>query len=124
MQANKAKNTRPELMLRSALRERGYGGYRIHWNVAGKPDICYPGKKIAIFVNGCFWHRCPYCNPPMPQSNIDYWNDKFVKNIQRDKNNASILESEGWCVLIVWECEIKTDIEHVLDAIIITIDSR
>lgn len=57
MSAIKAKNTKPEIMLRKALWFEGYSGYRLHWKkVAGRPDICYPRKKVAIFVNGCFWH--------------------------------------------------------------------
>ena len=59
MKANKSKDTSPELKVRKALREAGYPGYRQNWKKApGKPDICYPGRKVAIFINGCFWHRC------------------------------------------------------------------
>ena len=65
MSANKAKNTKPEIALRKALWSEGYKGYRLNWkNVPGRPDIAYPGKKIAIFVNGCYWHRCPKCDLP------------------------------------------------------------
>ena len=66
MQANKSKNTKPELLVRARLREAGYTGYRLHWKKApGKPDICFPGRRVAIFVNGCFWHRCPHCALPL-----------------------------------------------------------
>lgn len=121
MQANKAKNTKPELQLRKALRCNGYGGYRLHWKVVGKPDICYPGKKIAIFVNGCFWHRCPFCNPPMPETNIDFWKEKFSKNVLRDKKNTNQLKNEGWIVLVVWECEIKNSLDDVVARIVATL---
>ncbi len=107
MQANKARNTKPELLLRQSLRSIGLSGYRLHWKIPGKPDICYPGRKIAIFVNGCFWHRCPKCNPPMPQTNVDYWSKKFERNIRRDCETISILERNEWTVSVVWECEIK-----------------
>ena len=60
MQANKSKNTKPELLVRHALRDAGLPGYRLHWKKApGKPDVCYPGRKVAVFVHGCYWHRCP-----------------------------------------------------------------
>ena len=81
MQANKSKNTKPELKVRAALREAGLGGYRLHWKAApGKPDVSYPGKRVAIFVNGCFWHRCPFCSTRSPQSNVEFWEEKFARN--------------------------------------------
>ena len=108
MQANKSKNTKPELMVRRALREAGMPGYRLHWKKCpGRPDICYPGRKVAIFVNGCFWHRCPHCNMPDPKSNVEFWKAKFARNVERDQRNYSTLVSEGWTVLVVWECALK-----------------
>ena len=86
MQANKSKNTKPELRVRAALRDAGLSGYRLHWKKApGKPDICYPGRRVAIFVNGCFWHRCPHCALPLPKSNVDFWRAKFARNRARDE---------------------------------------
>lgn len=111
MSAIKGKNTKPELLLRKALWNKGIRGYRLHWKKApGKPDIAFPSKKIAIFVNGCFWHRCPICKPHMPKSNIEYWTEKFNKNVTRDKLKKDELETLGWTVLIIWECEIKKDL--------------
>lgn len=108
MQANKSKNTKPELLVRHALREAGLPGYRLHWKkCAGRPDICYPGRKVAIFVNGCFWHRCPHCNLPLPKSNVAFWEAKFARNQARDARNYAALVSDGWTVLIVWECALK-----------------
>jgi DNA mismatch endonuclease (patch repair protein) len=111
MRANKGKNTKPELIVRKMLRDAGHPGYRLHWKIrdkAGrvicKPDICYPGKKIAIFVHGCFWHRCPNCNPPMPKKNRDYWLAKFEDNVARDRLNEQQLRANGWVVLTIWEC--------------------
>ena len=117
MQANKRKDTGPELILRRYLREYGMGGYRLQWKIKGHPDICYPGKKLAIFVNGCFWHRCPRCHPPVPQTNVQYWNEKFNRNMERDKENIETLESEGWTVLVVWECELKNNPSKVVEII-------
>ena len=108
MKANKGKDTEPEIIVRLMLRELGYPGYRLNWRKApGRPDIAYPGRKLAIFVNGCFWHRCPYCNLPLPKSHLDYWEPKFAANVERDKRKTSELESSGWKVLIIWECQIR-----------------
>lgn len=86
LKAVKSKNTAPEILLRKALRSFGIIGYRLHWNKApGKPDIAFPSRKIAIFVHGCFWHRCPYCKQKEPQTNVDFWNDKFRKTKERDR---------------------------------------
>lgn len=117
MKGNKGKNTKPEVALRMALRSTGYPGYRLQWKVDGHPDICYPGRKVAIFVNGCFWHRCPYCNLPLPKHNRDFWVDKFQKNVDRDRRNTESLESKGWIVITVWECQIKKDLPGVTDMI-------
>jgi DNA mismatch endonuclease (patch repair protein) len=111
MSANKGKNTKPELLLRKALWNNGIKGYRLHWKkVPGKPDIAFPGKKIAIFVNGCFWHRCPICKPSMPKSNIKFWTEKFNKNIERDQKKIEALKALNWKVLTIWECELKKDL--------------
>lgn len=108
MQANKSKNTKPELKVRAALREAGLSGYRIHWKKApGSPDICYPGRKLAIFVNGCFWHSCPYCTNHKPKTNQEFWTAKFERNRARDERDQSQLVAAGWTVLVVWECRLK-----------------
>jgi DNA mismatch endonuclease (patch repair protein) len=108
MRSNKARNTRPELMLRSALWATGLNGYRISYKKApGRPDIAYPSKRIAIFVHGCFWHRCPRCNMPLPKSHKGYWKEKFKRNNERDIRKRQELENLGWRVFEFWECEIK-----------------
>jgi len=118
MSSNKAKDTLPEIVLRRSLRENGAGGYRLRWKVPGRPDIAYPGKKVAIFVNGCFWHRCPYCDLPLPRSNTEFWSDKFEKNKERDQRKRELLEAEGWKVIVIWECEIQKNIRIVTDTIL------
>jgi DNA mismatch endonuclease (patch repair protein) len=108
MQANKSKNTGPELRVRAALREAGLSGYRLHWKKApGRPDICFPGRRVAIFVNGCYWHRCPYCARPLPKTNVEFWSGKFERNRQRDERNEAQLVEMGWTVVVVWECELR-----------------
>ena len=118
MSANKAKNTKPEIALRKALWSEGYKGYRLNWkNVPGRPDIAYPGKKIAIFVNGCYWHRCPKCDLPLPKTNTIFWKEKFEKNVKRDKKKNDELLSLNWIVLVFWECDIKSDISNSIQKI-------
>lgn len=118
MSAIKGKNTKPELILRKVLWHNGLKGYRLHWKKApGKPDIAFPGKKVAIFVNGCFWHRCPHCQPPQPKSNMHFWDEKFRKNIERDRKKLSLLDKEGWTSLVIWECQIKNDLKECLNSI-------
>lgn len=119
MRSNKGKDTKPELILRKMLRESGHPGYRLNWKKApGRPDIAYPGKKVAIFINGCFWHRCPYCNLPLPKSNTEFWNDKFLRNIERDdKKNKELIEL-GWTVIVIWECELKKNPNNCMERIV------
>ena len=109
MKANKGANTKPELVVRKRLRDAGLVGYRLHWKVAGKPDIAWPGKKVAIFVNGCFWHRCPHCDLPLPKSNVEYWVAKFDANQERDEHKVRELTEAGWRVHTIWECQLKKD---------------
>ncbi|WII08089.1 very short patch repair endonuclease [Methanomassiliicoccales archaeon LGM-RCC1] len=117
MKGNVRKDTKPELILRKGLRDAGYSGYRLQWKVPGRPDICYPGRKIAIFVNGCFWHRCPKCNLPVPTNNREYWESKFEANKIRDADKISALESSGWTVMVVWECDLKKNLESQIERI-------
>ena len=107
MQANKGRDTKPELAVRKALRSAGWTGYRLQWKVPGRPDICFPGRKVAIFVNGCFWHRCPHCDLPLPKSNVEYWEEKFERNRKRDERNESLLVERGWTVIVIWECRLR-----------------
>ena len=118
MSSNKAKNTKPELRLRKALYADGVRGYRLNWKkVPGKPDIAFPGRKISIFINGCYWHRCPHCELPLPKTNTEFWKEKFDKNIRRDKKKEKELLDLGWTVLVFWECKIKTNIKDCINKI-------
>lgn len=103
------KDTEPELTVRRLCREIGFAGYRIHRkDLPGKPDLAWIGRKLAIFVHGCFWHGhdCPE-GIRKPKSNYDYWISKIKRNQQRDARNIADLRAAGWCVLILWECEIS-----------------
>lgn len=113
MSANKAKDTKPELLFRKALWAKGIKGYRLHWNkVPGRPDIAFPQKKVAVFVNGCFWHRCPNCKLPLPKSNSFFWLEKFNKNTERDMKKIKLLQEADWKVLVVWECQLANNLNQ------------
>jgi DNA mismatch endonuclease (patch repair protein) len=103
MRSIRSKNTCPELKLRKALWSRGFR-YRIHYGKE-KIDIAFPSKKIALFVDGCFWHGCPL-HSHLPKSNEAYWTPKLRKNIERDLAKNRRLEAEGWKVLRFWEHEL------------------
>ena len=107
MQGNKRANTKPELLVRERLRKAGLTGYRLQWKVPGHPDIAWPGKRVAIEVRGCFWHRCPHCKPSAPKKNVEYWEAKFARNLERDAENVHKLEEMGWRVHVIWECQLK-----------------
>lgn len=125
MSANRGKDTTPEMTLRWALRQVGLPGYRLHWKKApGRPDIAYPGRKVAIFVHGCFWHRCPFCAPPLPKSHTDFWRKKFDRNKERDERKIKELEDAGWTPIVVWECQIKNDLDEVVSRIKDSVDQR
>ena len=118
MSANKAKNTKPELLMRKALWHEGIKGYRLNWEkVPGKPDIAFPSKKIAIFINGCYWHRCPKCELPLPKTNTKFWKEKFDKNVERDRKKNDELLSLNWNVLVLWECDIKKNVSVSIDKV-------
>ncbi len=118
MSANRAKNTKPEVTLRRALWAQGLRGYRLHLKtVPGRPDLAFPVKRLAVFVHGCFWHRCSICKPSTPKSNIDFWRNKFDRNIERDERKARDLIEAGWKVLVIWECEIKQNLTEVVKRI-------
>jgi DNA mismatch endonuclease, patch repair protein len=108
MRANRAKDTLPERSLRSALRTAGLVGYRLNWRLApGRPDIAYPGRSVAVFVHGCFWHHCPRCHPGLPKGHRAFWAAKFRANRIRDRRKRRELEASDWTVVEIWECEVR-----------------
>ena len=105
----KSKDTGPELTVRKFLHRSGYR-FRLHRkDLPGNPDIVLPKYKIAIFVHGCFWHRHVDCRfAYFPKSRTEFWNNKFLKNINRDNKVKHELEQLGWSVFVIWECETKS----------------
>ena len=115
MLANRSTDTGPEKAVRGMLREAGHPGYRLHWRIDDeggryicRPDITYPGRRVAIFVHGCFWHRCPTCALGLPKTNMEYWSEKFERNVERDHLKEAALLDRGWKVRTIWECEVAT----------------
>ena len=120
MAAIRSKDTKPELRVRSFLHKAGFR-FRIHRkDLPGTPDIVLPKYRTVIFVHGCFWHCHPGCSlAATPKSNEKFWRNKLEGNVERDKRNIRELEDAGWRVLIVWECETKS--EEFLSSLIRTI---
>jgi len=108
MAAIKSKNTKPELAVRSALRALKVG-YRLNRrDLVGTPDVVMYGRRKIVLVHGCFWHRHDDCRYAyMPKSRVEFWAEKFRKTVERDSRNFEALTSDGWSVLIIWECETK-----------------
>jgi len=107
MRRIRGKNTKPEIAVRKLLFSLGYR-YRIHASsLPGKPDLCFPGRRKAIFVHGCFWHGhgCKISNEP--KTRTAYWQARFSKNKERDRANLLALHQLGWETLVVWECEVR-----------------
>ena len=102
----RAKNTGPEVTLRKRLFASGIRGYRIHFDLPGKPDIVFTRKKIAIFVDGCFWHKCPVCFQE-PETRKEFWMKKIQSNVDRDTKVNEQLKNDGWMVIRIWEHEIQ-----------------
>jgi DNA mismatch endonuclease (patch repair protein) len=112
----KGKNTKPELRLRKALWAKGLR-YRLHATMIGRPDVIFPRQRLAIFVDGCFWHGCPI-HGTNPVTNSDFWEIKIKGNIERDRRITTQLTIDGWMVIRVWEHEIKECPDKVTDKII------
>ena len=102
------RDTAPEIKVRRLLYKMGYRFRLNRTDLPGKPDIVMPGRRIAIFVHGCFWHRHPQCpRASMPASNRSFWEKKFQRNRERDLENVKELIELGWRVLVVWECSTR-----------------
>ena len=115
----RSKNTKPELLVRKYIFSKGYR-YRIHnKNLPGNPDISIKKYKIAIFINGCFWHGHDCDIGHLPKSNADFWREKIEKNRKRDLQKETELLDLQYSVYTIWECELtKNKIESTLSKLI------
>lgn len=104
----RSKDTAPEKRVRSFLHNAGFR-FRLHVKeLPGSPDIVLPKYRTAIFVHGCYWHRHPGCKfAYTPKTRIEFWQNKFTQNVERDLKKKILLKQAGWDVLIVWECSTK-----------------
>jgi DNA mismatch endonuclease, patch repair protein len=108
----RGRNTGPELALRHALWCKGLR-YRLKSALPGRPDIIFPSRRVALFVDGCFWHGCPQ-HGTSPKANSEFWRDKIRRNIERDRKMSDHIQNLGWTVLRFWEHEIDTDLSDVV----------
>jgi DNA mismatch endonuclease (patch repair protein) len=104
----RAKNTKPEMVVRRFLHAQGFR-YKLHdKTLPGKPDIVLPKYKIVIFIHGCFWHghdNCKYF--VVPKTRTEWWLNKINSNIANDEKAIKALKKEGWKIIILWECDLK-----------------
>ena len=114
----RSKDTKPEILLRSLLHKSGFR-FRLHKKgLPGSPDIVLPKHGTVIFVNGCFWHHHKGCRDgKIPKTRSEWWLAKIERNINRDKKTHRQLRALGWCVLVIWECEVKKKPHKVLSRI-------
>jgi DNA mismatch endonuclease (patch repair protein) len=109
MRGNKSRDTKPELALRRAIWAAGLRGYRVHRKgLPGSPDIAFGRARLAIFVDGCFWHGCPACYRA-PKTRSEFWRIKVETNQRRDRRDEARLTELGWSVIRIWECELRAD---------------
>ena len=106
-------NKSTEMIFMHLLRKNKIAGWRRHYPVEGTPDFVFPKEKIAVFIDGCFWHKCPKCYR-RPKSNKKYWDQKVEDNQRRDTNKRSRLRRDGWRVMRIWEHELKHNIEPLI----------
>ena len=112
----RGRDTGPELRLRRALWARGLR-YRVSYKLPGRPDIAFVGSRVAVFVDGCFWHGCPE-HGVRPKTNTAFWDNKLEENRVRDVRVAEELENQKWKVIRFWEHQIMDDLDTVVDAVL------
>ncbi|WP_311199682.1 very short patch repair endonuclease [Kocuria rhizophila] len=126
MSRQRRRDTKPEMELRRALRALGLG-YRVDVPLPGLPrrrcDVMFKGAKVAVFVDGCFWHSCPV-HGTVPQNNKSWWTEKLATNITRDRDTDEHLESLGWTVVRVWEHEDMADVARRVHGIVLAARRR
>lgn len=115
----KSKDTTIEVKVRKYLFSRGFRYRKNDKRLPGKPDIVLPKYKTVIFIHGCFWHRHEGCkDTTTPKTRTDFWNAKFERNVSNDRKHISELESMGYNVIVLWECEINNHFDETMDILI------
>ena len=118
MRGNRKVDTQPEIALRRELHSRGHRflkNARPETDIGCRVDIVFRGPRLAVFVDGCFWHGCP-AHGTRPRTNASYWEPKIARNMQRDRENNELLARRGWHVLRVWEHELTADAASRVEA--------
>lgn len=121
--ANRGRDTGPEMRLRSALHQRGLRyrvNRRVERGIRTTVDLAFGPAKVAVFVDGCFWHRCPE-HGTMPKANSGWWSEKLAHNVARDRRNDAALTAKGWKVIRVWEHQ---DVEKAAELIARAVRNR
>ena len=116
-------NKSTEIKLIELLKSNSISGWECDSKIFGKPDLLFPNFKLAIFVDGCFWHGCKICSKSkLPQSNKEFWKSKIEKNIRRDKLVSSLLRAKGYKVIRIRECQLKKNPNRQLSRILAIIE--
>lgn len=114
MASIRGKNTKPEMVVRKQVFAAGFR-YRLHArNLPGKPDLVLARYNVAVFVHGCFWHGHKCLNGKLPETNRDYWQEKFARNAKNDRRAIRALRTKGWKVVTIWECQLEKGIARLL----------
>ena len=111
------KDTSIELKLRKSLYANGVRGYRLHYKITGKPDFVFVGKKVAVFIDGCFWHKCSKCFV-RPKTRKKFWDEKIAINVKRDRRANRLLKKDNWIVIRFWEHDVNNRTDKVVSRII------
>ncbi|MCI0462562.1 MAG: very short patch repair endonuclease [Gemmataceae bacterium] len=106
-------NESTEMRMLRLFRQHGIKGWRRHLDLPGRPDFTFRRERVVLFIDGCFWHRCPRCNWT-PASNTEYWAAKFARNLATDRDANRALRRAGWKVLRIWEHWLKQEPERVV----------
>jgi DNA mismatch endonuclease (patch repair protein) len=123
MAAVRGKNTSPEVALRRALYAAGVRGWRCHYGRApGKPDLAWPGRRVAVFVDGAFWHG--HSSRHRPGRSGAYWDAKIDANVARDRRVDAELRDRGWTVLRVWDFEVRKSLADIVERVIAALETK
>ena len=123
MRQVKSENTKPEMLLRRTLWRLGARGYRIHRkDIAGKPDLAFVGRRVAVFVDGAWWHGHP--DKWWKGRSGEYWDLKVSRNMERDREADAFLSEQGWTVVRLWDFEVLRDPEEAARRVIDALPSR